>query len=113
MIGRVWRGWTTPANAEAYQHLLCTEVIPAIEARSIAGLLQIDVLRFDQPDEVEFTTVLAFDSIEAVHRFIGDDATIAHVPAAARALLARFDEHAVHHHFIERRIQPELARGRE
>jgi len=113
MIARVWRGWTTPANAEAYQHLLCTEVVPAIEARAIAGFLQIDILRCDDADEVRFTTVMAFDTIDAIERFIGPDATISHVPPAARALLAHFDAHALHHTLLERRAQPEFARGRE
>lgn len=113
MIARVWRGWTTPANAEAYQHLLCTEVVPGIEVRSIAGFLQIDILRRDDGDEVEFTTIMAFDTIEAIERFMGADPTLAHVPDAARALLARFDARAVHHQLLERRVQPELSRGRE
>lgn len=112
MIGRIWHSWTTPANADAYQRLLCTAVIPAIEAREVAGLLQIDVLRCDHPDEVEFTTIVAFDSIEAIERYVGMDPTIVHVPPSARPLLSRFDERAVHHTIIERRIQPEPARGR-
>jgi len=110
---RVWRGWTTPENADAYQRLLLTEVIPGIEARGIAGLLQIDVLRRDDGDSVEFTTIMAFDSIEAIERFVGPDATLAYVPPAARALLARFDTRAVHHDLLDRRSQPDLARGRQ
>ncbi len=113
MIARIWRGWTTPANADAYQHLLCTEVVPAIEARCIAGFLQIDILRRNDGEEVEFTTIMAFDTIAAIERFIGPDATLAHVPDAARALLARFDARAAHHQLLERRAQPDLARGRE
>ena len=30
-IRRVWHGWTTPANADAYERVLRTEVIPGIE----------------------------------------------------------------------------------
>ena len=112
MIGRIWRGWTTQDQAVAYQRLLCSEVIPAIEARAVAGLLQIDILRRDAGAEVEFTTILLFDSIEAVHRFAGEDVTAAHVPPAARAILARFDDAAAHHDVIDRRCQPEHARGR-
>ncbi|QYE36231.1 MULTISPECIES: hypothetical protein [Sphingosinicellaceae] len=112
MIARVWHGWTTPANAAAYQHLLLTEVIPGIEHRCIAGFLQIDVLRRDDGDAVEFTTVMAFDTIEAIERFIGPDTTLAHIPAAARALLLHCDERAVHHDMLERRIQVEPSRGR-
>lgn len=113
MIARVWRGWTTPANADAYSQLLAGSVVPGIEARAIAGFLHIDILRRDDGDEVEFTTIMMFDSIDAIHRFAGEDATRAHIPAAARALLARFDDPSVHHKVIARRCQPEFARGRE
>jgi hypothetical protein len=112
MIARIWRGWTTHGDADAYQRLLLTEVIPGIEARCIAGFLQIEVLRHDAVDAVEFTTIMTFDSLAAIERFVGPDATLAHVPPAARALLARFDAHAVHHDVLDRRIQPDLARGR-
>jgi hypothetical protein len=29
---RIWHGWTTPENADAYQQLLHDEVFPGIEA---------------------------------------------------------------------------------
>ncbi len=112
MITRIWHGWTTAAKADAYCHLLLTEVVPAIEARGIAGFLQIDVLRRDDGGEVEFTTVMLFDTIDAVRRFAGDDFAAAHVPAAARSLLARFFARAAHHDVVDRRRQPDHPRGR-
>jgi len=30
MIARIWHGWTTPENADAYASLLRTEVLPGI-----------------------------------------------------------------------------------
>jgi hypothetical protein len=30
MIGRLWHGWTTAANADAYEKLLVSEVLPGI-----------------------------------------------------------------------------------
>jgi hypothetical protein len=33
MICRLWRGWTTPENADAYERVVRSEVIPGIEAR--------------------------------------------------------------------------------
>ncbi len=112
MIARVWHAWTTPANADAYQRLLLTEVIPDIEARNIAGFLQVDVLRREDGDAVEFTTVMAFDTIEAIERFMGPDTTLAHVPPGTRALILRCDERVVHYDVLERRVQAEPARGR-
>lgn len=105
MICRYWRGWTTHANASPYETLLRGEVIPGIEARGISGFRQIDVLRREDRDEVEFATMMWFDSAVAVKGFVGEDSTVSQVPAAARELLSRFDERAVHYDTLERRPQ--------
>ncbi len=105
MICRLWHGWTTPANAEAYERVLRGEVIPGIEARAIPGFRQIDVMRRDLGDEVEFVTLMWFDSIEHIKAFAGEDTTVSHVPAAARSVLARFDSHAAHFEVLDRRPQ--------
>lgn len=97
MIARIWRGWTTAANAEAYEQLLLGTVVPGILARDIDGFREIQVLRHPlSGDEVEFTTIMWFDSLTAVKRFAGEDHERAVVPPAARALLARFDERSRH-----------------
>lgn len=41
MICRLWRGWTTPENADAYERIVRGEVIPGIEARKIPGFRHI------------------------------------------------------------------------
>jgi hypothetical protein len=105
MICRIWRGWTTPDNAETYRHVVLGEVIPGIEAMKIPGFRHIDVLRRDHGDEVEFTTLMWFDDLDAIRAFIGEDYAVSHVPAVARAVLARFDERAAHHEVIDRRPQ--------
>ena len=105
MICRVWRGWTTLGNAASYQRILLGSVIPAIEARRIPGFHQIDILRLDREKEVEFTTLMWFDSIDSVRNFMGADYTVSHVPAEARAVLARFDAHAAHLEVVDRRPQ--------
>lgn len=105
MICRIWRGWTTPTNASVYEELLRSTVIPGIEARAIAGFRSIDMMRRELDDEVEFATVMWFDDLAAVKTFVGEDHEIAHVPAAARAVLSRFDERAVHYDVFDRREQ--------
>jgi hypothetical protein len=97
MICRIWHGWTTEANADAYEHLLRNEVIPGILQRKILGFQTIDLLRRSLPDQVEFVTVMWFDSIEAVQRFAGPDYEAAVVPSKARQLLARFDTRSAHY----------------
>ncbi len=97
MIARTWRGWTTAENAEAYEKLLLGTVVPGIVARAIDGFREIQVLRRPLPgDEVEFTTIMWFDSLASVKAFAGDDYAVAVVPPAARALLLRFDERSSH-----------------
>lgn len=45
MIARIWHGWTTPANADAYERLLRTEIFPGILARKIVGFRNIQMLK--------------------------------------------------------------------
>ncbi len=109
MICRVWRGWTMTDNAAAYQNLLRGTIIPGIEARNIAGFRHIDMMRRDVEDEVEFATIMWFDDLCAVKAFVGADHEVAHVPAAARAVLSRYDERVAHYQVFERREQTGLA----
>ena len=105
MICRLWRGWTTPENAAAYESIVRGEVIPAIEARGIPGFLSIDLMRRAVGDEVEFATLMWFDDLEAVKAFVGEDYEVAHVPERARKVLSRFDERSAHFHVLDRRDQ--------
>lgn len=105
MICRLWHGWTTPENAAAYERIVRGEVIPDIEARRIPGFRHIDLLRQSLDHEVLFVTLMWFDTIESVQTFVGSDYTRSHVPPAAKAVLARYDERANHFEVIERRCQ--------
>ena len=105
MICRLWRGWATRSNADTYERVVRSEVIPGIEARRIPGFRHIDLLRRDIGAEVEFVTLMWFESLDAIREFMGEDYAISHVPAAARAVLARFDERAAHFEVLERRKQ--------
>ena len=105
MICRLWRGWTTPDNANAYERIVRGEVIPGIEARRIPGFRHIDLMKRDLGEEVEFQTLMWFDSLDAIKDFMGDDYAVSHVPAAAQAVLSRFDSHASHLEVIDRRAQ--------
>ena len=105
MICRQWRGWTTPENAGAYERIVREEVIPGIETRGIPGFRHIDLMRRDLGDEVEFQTLMWFDSLDAIVAFMGEDYAVSHVPAAARAVLKRFDSHAAHFELLDRRAQ--------
>jgi len=97
MIGRVWHGWTSPANADAYEALLKSEIFQGIQDRQITGYRGIHLLRRDLGDEVEFVTIMWFESIDAVRTFAGEDYEAAVVPPRARELLARFDARSQHY----------------
>jgi heme-degrading monooxygenase HmoA len=97
MISRVWHGWTTPANADAYEALLKREIFTGIQDRKISGYRGIHLFRRSLEAEVEFVTVMWFDSLEAVRDFAGEDYEVAVVPPKARTLLSRFDARSQHY----------------
>ena len=97
MISRIWHGYTTRANADAYEGLLKKEIFTGIENRKLKGYKGIQLLRRDIANEVEFITIMWFDSIDAVRDFAGNDYEQAVVPAAARSILSRFDERSQHY----------------
>src|SRR5215470_151183 len=97
MICRVWHGWTNHANADAYERLLREEVFRGIAGRNIAGYHGIELLRRHAGDEVEFSTMMWFESLDAVRTFAGPTYEQAVVPPAARALLSRFDAQSAHY----------------
>jgi len=100
MISRVWHGWTSRENADAYEELLRTEIFSGIAKRSIQGYRGIHLLRRDVDDGVEFVTIMWFDSLDAVRAFAGKDHEVAVVPAEARQLLSRFDSRSAHYQVI-------------
>ena len=97
MITRIWRGWTTPENADAYQRIVSEEVLPGIAARNLDGYHGAYLLRRHLDDEVEFATILLFETLDQVRAFAGEDYEVAYVPPRARAVLARFDERSAHY----------------
>jgi len=94
MIARIWHGWTHPENADAYEELLRTRILPGI--RQAAGCRGMHLFRRAAGSEVEFVTLLFFDSMEAVKAWAGDHFEVAVVPPEARRLLARFDQRSAH-----------------
>lgn len=103
MITRIWHGWTTRENADAYELLLRTEIFDGIAGRPIPGFRGIDLLRRPADAEVEFVTLMWFDSLEDVKAFAGADYEAAVVPPAAQALLAHFDVRSAHYETRDRR----------
>lgn len=97
MIVRLWYGWTTPENADAYEALLKKEIFPWILAKKIAGFRRIELLRAAAGAEVEFATIMWFDSMAAIKAFAGEDYETSVVRPDAHALLKRYDARSRHY----------------
>lgn len=95
MIARLWHGYTRHENADAYEQLLKTTILPGIHR--IPGYQGAWLLRRDTETETEFITLTMWDSMEAIKQFAGSDGKHAVVPPEARRLLARFEEESVHY----------------
>lgn len=102
MIGRIWRGWTKPENADAYENLLRKEIFSGISSKNLTGYNGIQLFRRKVEDEVEFVTIMWFESVEAIKKFAGEDYETAVVPAKARELLKRFDVRSQHYEVREK-----------
>src|SRR5690625_1977954 len=99
MIRRIWRGSVARADAERYERLLRGDIARKIVAMRVPGFRGMEVLRRTDggADEVEFATVMTFDSEADIRAFAGNDPTTAYVPERARTMLSRWDEHCRHY----------------
>jgi heme-degrading monooxygenase HmoA len=94
MITRLWRGWTTIDNADAYQRFLLDDLFPAM--REIPGFRGAEVLRRVEHDEVAFITLTRFGTLDAIRAFAGDDYETPVLEPQALALLSRYEQRALH-----------------
>ena len=95
MIARHWRGWTQIQDADAYERLLKSKVLPSL--KNISGYRGGYLLRSDGPQEVEFVVVNLFESLEAVKQFAGPDYTVPVFEPEAKRLLCRVEPIARHY----------------
>ncbi len=100
MIARIWHGRTHPGDADAYENLLRSDVLPGIARREVPGYRGAHLMRRTLDDEVEFVTVLWFDSLDDVKAFAGEDHERAYVPERARLLLSSFDARSRHYEIV-------------
>lgn len=101
MIFRIWHGGTTPENADIYENLLKKEIFPTIASKNISGYRGIQLLRRQLSSEVEFITIMQFDSLAAVKQFAGEDYEESYVPDKARNVLSRRDKRSQHYELKE------------
>jgi len=92
MIARIWRGWTKPADAKAYEKMLRDEIFSSIAARKIEGYRGAELFIREDGNEVEFVTLLRFDSMDAVREFAGPEASKPVIFPRAEALIIRMEQ---------------------
>jgi antibiotic biosynthesis monooxygenase (ABM) superfamily enzyme len=92
VIARIWHGWIKRADAKAYEQMLRDEIFPSIAARKISGYRGAELFVHEDGDEVEFVTLLRFDSMDGVKQFAGEDPSKPVIFPKAEALITRIEQ---------------------
>ncbi len=101
MIARIWHGWTSRENAAEYERLLREEVLLQIAKSAIPGYRGAEIFIYEvENDEVEFITLLRFESLEGVKVFAGKDYEQPVIPPACKKLLKRHSERSRHYRIV-------------
>lgn len=101
MIARIWHGWTLRENAEEYERLLREEVLLEIAKKAIPGYKGGEIFIHDvEEDEVEFITLLRFETVEAVKMFAGKDYKKPVIRPECKKLLKRHSERSRHYRVV-------------
>jgi len=93
MIARQWHGWTSKGNGDAYEKLFRAR---GMNSRQVEGRNGAYLLRRDCGDEVEFTVLSFWTSMDAIRAAQGDDFEAASIIPGAENLLSRYDRNCVH-----------------
>jgi heme-degrading monooxygenase HmoA len=98
MIARVWHGSTKPEHADAYEAMLKPEPLPGVG--KVPGYKGSYLLRRDLGDEIEFITVLLWESMEALRAYAGPDYETSIIPEERRKYLSSHDPKAAHYEVV-------------
>src|SRR5437773_8850200 len=95
MIARIWHGYTKPEHANAYESMLKPELLPGIS--KVKGYRGSYLLRRETGAEIEFITIMLWDSIDAIRAVAGEDYETAVIPEQRRKYLSRYDAKSTHY----------------
>jgi heme-degrading monooxygenase HmoA len=95
MIARVWRGYASREHADAYAAMLKPELLPGLS--KVKGYRGSYLLRREVGGEVEFITIILWDSVDAIKAIAGEHYERAVVPEERRKYLLRWDDLASHY----------------
>jgi heme-degrading monooxygenase HmoA len=71
MIARIWRGWTSREDAEAYARYM--EEVAAPDSLETPGNRGFSVLHRPDGEREEFLTISLWESLDVIRAFAGDD----------------------------------------
>ena len=91
MIARIWHGWTKRADAKTYEEMLREDIFPSVAAQNIKGYRGAELFMCEDGDEMEFVTLLRFDSMDAVKEFAGSDENKPVIFPGVEKLLTRME----------------------
>jgi heme-degrading monooxygenase HmoA len=98
VIARVWHGWTTPEHADSYEAHLKPELLPGLSR--VKGFSGSHLLRRTVGNEVEFITIIFWDSLDAVRAVAGPNYETAVIPEERKQFLKRYDSKAAHYEIV-------------
>jgi heme-degrading monooxygenase HmoA len=98
VIARVWHGYTKSEHADAYESMLKPELLPGIG--KVKGYKGSYLLRRKAGEEIEFITIMLWDSIESIRAVAGQDYETAVVPEERRKYLAHYDPKSTHYEVV-------------
>jgi heme-degrading monooxygenase HmoA len=104
MIARVWRGYTRPEDADAYETMLKPELLPGIS--KVKGYRGSYLLRRVLGQETEFMTIMLWDSVDAIRAVTGPDYETAVIPDERRKYLTRYEQRSAHYEIVATHALP-------
>jgi antibiotic biosynthesis monooxygenase (ABM) superfamily enzyme len=94
MIARMWHGYTKPEHADAYEAKLKPELLPGMS--KIPGYRGGIVLRRTLGDEIEFITIMVWESLDALRAVAGAHYEVAIIPEDRLQYLSHYDKESAH-----------------
>jgi hypothetical protein len=101
VIARIWHGWAKAEDANGYEAHLRPELLPGVS--KMKGFRGSYLLRREIGEEVEFVTILLWDSLDGIKALAGENYETAVIPEERKKYLKRFDAKAAHFAVVESR----------
>jgi len=98
MIIRMWHGRVHHDNARAYREFLTQRAIP--DYQSIEGNVNVKILERHDEDATHFITMTAWDSLDSIRAFAGEDAEKAKYYPEDDKFLLEFEPSVVHYEVV-------------